>query len=58
MLRLKMKARDIISHVTQGRAICRLVSLFEPIESLVDENDRRRRIALTDNVDRPEYTLE
>lgn len=58
MLLLETRARDVISHITQGRVICRLVSLFEPVESLVDENDRRRRIALTDEVDHPEYTLE
>lgn len=58
MLRPEARARDVISHVTQGRAICRLVSLFEPIESLVDENDQRRHIALTDDADRPEDTLE
>lgn len=37
-----------MSPTTQGRVISRLVSLFEPVETLVDENDRRRRIALAD----------
>lgn len=58
MLLPETRARDVISHITQGRAICRLVSLFEPVESLVDENDRRRRIALTDEAEHPEYTFE
>lgn len=44
-----------MSPTTQGRVISRLVSLFEPVESLVDENDRRRRIALADaDADDPE----
>lgn len=34
--------RQTISNVTQGRVIARLVSLFEPVEDLVDESDRRR----------------
>lgn len=45
------RARDITSHVTQGRVICRLVSMFEPVIVLVDENDRRQRISLTDDED-------
>jgi hypothetical protein len=34
--------RDLASHVTQGRAISRLVSMFQSIEELVDDNDCRR----------------
>jgi hypothetical protein len=40
--------RDINPQVTQGRAICRLVSLFEPVEALVDESDRRQQLAACD----------
>lgn len=43
--------RDETSHVTQGRAICRLVSLFEFVERLVAEGDRRRRIEQEDSGD-------
>lgn len=57
MLLPETRARDVISHITQGRVICRLVSLFEPVESLVDENDRRRHIALTDEAEHLEYTF-
>lgn len=31
---------DVVSNVTQGRAICRLVSMFETVDDLVEENDR------------------
>lgn len=34
--------RDITSSVTRGRVICRLISLFESVDELVDEHDRRR----------------
>jgi len=39
-------ARDISSTVTQGRVICRLVSMFQSVDELVDENDRRRALEL------------
>lgn len=39
--------------------IGRLVSLFEPVETLVDENDRRRRIAVDeDDPSLVDHTLE
>jgi hypothetical protein len=47
---------DITTSITQGRVICRLVSMFENIDALVDESDRRRAIA-ADMVDDDE-TLE
>lgn len=43
------RIRDVTSHVTQGRVISRLVSMFEPVGVLVDENDRRQRISLMDD---------
>lgn len=43
--------RDTVSTVTQGRVICRLVSMFQSIDELVDENDRRRALALDEDED-------
>lgn len=40
-----MILRDLVSNVTQGRAVSRLVSMFDSVEGLVDESDRRRRLA-------------
>ena len=37
-------ARDGTSNVTQGRVICRLVSMFQSVEELVEEYDRRRSL--------------
>jgi hypothetical protein len=34
--------RDPASGITQGRVICRLVSMFRSVDELVDEADRRR----------------
>lgn len=31
-----------ISNINQGRALCRLVSLFDPVNEIVNESDRRR----------------
>jgi hypothetical protein len=31
--------RDLASHITQGRAISHLVSMFQSIEELVNDND-------------------
>jgi len=39
-------ARDVPSTITQGRVICRLVSMFQSVDELVDENDRRRALEL------------
>jgi hypothetical protein len=53
--------RDMASVVTQGRAICRLVSLFQSVEELVDENDRRQSLQLDEDESRGqaiEHTLE
>lgn len=56
---LDTKVRDTVSYITQGRVIGRLVSLFEPVETLVDENDRRRRIAVDeDDPSLVDHTLE
>lgn len=33
---------DVLSNVTQGRVIHRLVSMFETLTEIVDESDRRR----------------
>jgi hypothetical protein len=41
--------RDITSHVTQGQIIPCLVSLFQSIDELVDENDRRTAHKMEDN---------
>lgn len=46
--------RQTISNVTQGRVIARLVSLFEPVEDLVDESDRRRVLDTSFNDDNEE----
>jgi hypothetical protein len=50
------------SNVNVGRLICRLVSMFDSVEDLVDENDRRRALELEledeeDITDPPEPTL-
>jgi hypothetical protein len=42
----KYSNRDVASTVTQGRVICRLVSMFQSIEEFVDESDRRRALEL------------
>lgn len=47
---------DIVTSVNQGRVICRLVSMFESVDLLVDESDRRR--ALVENMEDSEETLE
>jgi hypothetical protein len=48
------------SNVTQGRVICRLVSMFESVDELVEENDRRRTLEAESELDEepPEHTLE
>ena len=33
---------DLQSNVTQGRIIPRLVSMFDSVDEMVEENDRRR----------------
>lgn len=43
--------RDTIGTVTQGRVICRLVSMFQSIEELVEESDRRRTLELDDTAE-------
>lgn len=62
MIDFDTRVRDITSYITQGRVISRLVSMFEPAEALVDENDRRQRIDLTDDDDEDrepvQHTLE
>jgi hypothetical protein len=50
-------ARDSTSNVTQGRVICRLVSMFQSIDELVEENDRRCSLE-ADGDDILEYTLQ
>lgn len=40
---------DVVSNVTHGRAICRLASMFENVEDLVEENDRRLSLEDTDD---------
>lgn len=39
---------NVVSNITQGRAICRLVSMFETVDDLVEENDRRLSLAAED----------
>jgi hypothetical protein len=39
-------ARDISSTVMQGRVICRLVSMFQSIDELVDKNDHHHALEL------------
>lgn len=48
--------RDLNSHITQGRVIGRLVSMFQSIEELVDENDRRGALEIEGQDE--EHTLE
>jgi hypothetical protein len=40
----KFLPSDAQSNVTQGRVICRLVSMFESVDELIEENDRRRTL--------------
>lgn len=49
---------DVTSSLTQGRVICRLVSMFDFVEVLVDESDRRRAIATDIAEDHDDNTLE
>lgn len=50
------RGRDLPSNVTQGRVICRLVAMFDSVDELVEENDRRH--ALEDEEEpTPEYFL-
>jgi hypothetical protein len=48
--------RDLTSTITQGRVISRLVSMFQSIEELVDENDCRRALEIEDHDE--EHSLE
>lgn len=47
---------DIVTSVNQGRVICRLVSMFDSVDFLVDESDRRRALVedMLDNDETPE----
>jgi hypothetical protein len=51
--------RNPASGITQGRVICRLVSMFQSVDELVDEADRRRGLEaqgrLNDFHHSPEY---
>lgn len=49
--------RDKNSYITQGRAICRLVSLYDTIDEMVDENDRREALEADGETD-GRHTLE
>lgn len=51
----------MVSNVNTGRLICRLVSMFDKVEELVDEKDRRRALELEEEaeaIDPVESTLE
>jgi hypothetical protein len=41
--------RDLTSNITQGRIIPRLVSMFQSIDELVDEHDRRCALEVDDS---------
>lgn len=51
------------SNVTQGRVLCRLVSMFESVDELVEESDRRHALEADAELDdelpepTPEYRL-
>jgi hypothetical protein len=47
-----------VSNVTQGRIIPRLVSTFQAIDELVDENDRRHALEMDGGSDLAEHTIE
>jgi hypothetical protein len=49
---------NTVSNITQGRIIPRLVSTFQPIDELVDENDRRHALEIDGGSDLVEYTIE
>lgn len=42
---------DVLSNVTQGRVIHRLVSMFETLTEIVDESDRRRDLEADEDGD-------
>lgn len=53
--------REVVSNANTGRLICRLVSMFEKVEELVDEKDRRRALELEEaeeGIDPVESSLE
>lgn len=47
---------DITTSTTQGRVICRLISMFDSVDGLVDEYDRRRALEtdMTEEEETPE----
>ena len=45
-LDLKLCCRMAQNDVTQGRVICRLVSMFESVDELIKENDRRQTLQM------------
>jgi hypothetical protein len=47
-----------VLNVTQGRIIPRLVSTFQSIEEVVDENDRRRALEIDGGSDLTEHSIE
>lgn len=47
---------DTTTGITQGRVLCRLVSMFDSVDTLVDENDRRRTLMM--DMEDVEETLE
>ena len=51
-------ASDTVSNVTQGRIIPCLVSTFQAIDELVDENDRRHALEIDGGSDLAEPTIE
>jgi len=50
--------RDLTSNITLGRVIPRLVSMFQSIDELVDENDRRCALEIDGIIDLGGYSLE
>jgi hypothetical protein len=50
--------RDVKTYVYYGRAICRLVVLFDSVESLVQESDRRLALEEGDELDDAQHTEE
>ena len=53
--------RNAHSNITQGRVICRLISMFESVDELIEENNRQRALELdteSDSEFQTEHTLE
>jgi hypothetical protein len=57
-LTLRWVNRDLTSNITLGQVIPHLVSLFQSIDEVVNENDHQHALETNDNIDLSGYSLE